>query len=56
MKAVVQDGYGPPEVLEVRDVEKPEVDDDGVLVRVRATSVNPYDWHVVRGQRYSALP
>ncbi len=52
MKAVVQDRYGPPEVLELREVEKPEVDDDGVLVRVRASSVNPYDWHMLRGQPY----
>ncbi len=41
--------YGPPEVLELREVEMPEVPDDGVLVRVRASSVNPVDWHMMTG-------
>lgn len=46
MKAVVRDRYGSPDVLELREVERPEVVDDGVLVRVRACSVNPYDYFV----------
>ena len=50
MKAIVYDGYGPPERLELREIEKPRVDDDGVLVRVRAASVNPVDWHLMRGE------
>jgi NADPH:quinone reductase-like Zn-dependent oxidoreductase len=52
MKAIVRERYGSPDVLELRDIEKPLVDDDGVLVRVRAASVNAYDWHVVRGLPY----
>lgn len=48
MKAIVQDGYGPPEKLELRDIPKPEIEDDGVLVRVRAASVNALDWHSLR--------
>ena len=54
MKAVVQDRYGPPEVLQLREVDEPEIDDDGVLVRVRASSINPFDWHAMRGEPYLA--
>lgn len=49
MKAIVQHGYGSPDVLELREVETPPVGEDGVLVRVRAASVNALDWHVMRG-------
>ncbi len=49
MKAIVQTGYGSPDVFELRDIEKPAIDDDGVLVRVRAASVNALDWHLMRG-------
>lgn len=52
MKAVVQDRYGPPDVLKLREVDKPPVGDDEVLVRVRAASVHPDVWHVVSGQPY----
>jgi NADPH:quinone reductase-like Zn-dependent oxidoreductase len=53
MKAIVQDGYGSPdEVLELREIDKPPVKDDEVLVRVRAASVHPDVWHVVRGVPY----
>lgn len=54
MKAIVNDRYGSPDGMELRDVDKPEVTDDGVLVRVRATSVNAYDWHMMRGKPYIA--
>jgi NADPH:quinone reductase-like Zn-dependent oxidoreductase len=54
MKAIVQDVYGAPDVLELRDIEKPVVGDDSVLVRVRASSVNPLDWHLMRGVPYIA--
>jgi len=54
MKAIVYERYGSPDVLELRDVEKPSVTDDGVLVRVRAASTNPYDWHFMRGKPYFA--
>jgi NADPH:quinone reductase-like Zn-dependent oxidoreductase len=49
MKAIVQDRYGPPEVLELREVDAPAVGDDEVLVRVRAASVHADVWHAVRG-------
>ena len=50
MKAIVQDKYGPPEVLELRDIDKPAVAADEVLVRVHAASVNAADWHFMRGE------
>jgi len=49
MKAIVYDHYGPPDVLRYEDIEKPVPADDQVLIRVRASSVNPYDWHFIRG-------
>jgi NADPH:quinone reductase-like Zn-dependent oxidoreductase len=56
MKAIAQDKYGSAEVLEFREVDRPEVADDGVLVRVRAAAVNALDWHVMRGSPYIARP
>ena len=52
MKAIRYDRYGPPDVLELADVDLPEVGEDEMLVRVRAASVNPLDWHVMRGTPY----
>ncbi|PYQ77448.1 MAG: NAD(P)-dependent alcohol dehydrogenase [Acidobacteria bacterium] len=52
MKAIVQERYGSPDDLELREVEKPVVGDDDVLVRVRAASIHPDVWHVVNGQPY----
>ncbi|MFI9766424.1 NAD(P)-dependent alcohol dehydrogenase [Streptomyces sp. NPDC052415] len=49
MKAVVQDRYGPADVLEFRDIERPEPGPGDVLVRVHAASVNAYDWHFMHG-------
>lgn len=54
MKAIVQDRYGSPGVLELREVDKPVVADDEVLVRVHAASVNARDWHIMRGDPYLA--
>jgi NADPH:quinone reductase-like Zn-dependent oxidoreductase len=51
MKAIVQDGYGSADVLQLREIEKPVLPDDRVLVRVRAASVNALDWHSVHGGR-----
>ena len=49
MKAIVRDTYCSPDALEVREVDKPDVGDDEVLVRVRAASVNPADWYTLTG-------
>jgi len=49
MKAIVQDGYGSADALQLRDIDKPVVTEGGVLVRVRAASVNALDWHSVHG-------
>jgi NADPH:quinone reductase-like Zn-dependent oxidoreductase len=54
MKAFVLRRYGPPDLLELTDTDKPVPADNEVLVRVRATSVNPYDWHNMRGEPYFA--
>ena len=50
MKAIVFERYGAPDVLELRELDTPHANDDQVLVRVRAASVNPIDWHRLRGQ------
>lgn len=50
MRAVVQRRYGSPGDLEGRDVDRPSPGPSEVLVRVRATSVHPDVWHVVRGR------
>ncbi|NER20498.1 MAG: NAD(P)-dependent alcohol dehydrogenase [Symploca sp. SIO1C2] len=49
MKAIVQTEYGSTDVLSLEEVDKPVVPDNGVLVRVHATSVNAGDWHLMRG-------
>ncbi|MEU7605455.1 NAD(P)-dependent alcohol dehydrogenase [Streptomyces sp. NPDC040724] len=54
MKAIVQDRYGSPDVLELREVERPVPGDHQVLVRVRAAAVNARDWHLMRGDPYLA--
>ena len=54
MKAVAQDEYGPTEALRVQEMDEPAAGPDQVLVRVRAASVNPADWHFMRGEPYIA--
>jgi len=49
MKAAVYRRYGPPEVVEIEDVEKPVPKDDGVLIKVCAASVNPLDAGLIKG-------
>ena len=49
MKAVVYTEYGSPDVLQIRDIKKPAPNDDEILVKVHAASVNPLDWHFIRG-------
>lgn len=52
MKAIVYRCYGSPDVLRFEDIEKPTLADDQLLVRVHAASVNPLDWHYMRGTPY----
>jgi NADPH:quinone reductase-like Zn-dependent oxidoreductase len=52
MKAIVQDAYGSPDVLELREIEKPTVGDDDVLVRVHAAGLDQGVWHVTAGLPY----
>jgi NADPH:quinone reductase-like Zn-dependent oxidoreductase len=52
MQAIVGTEYGSPDGLELREVDTPAVGDDQVLVRVRAASINPADWHFMRGLPY----
>jgi NADPH:quinone reductase-like Zn-dependent oxidoreductase len=56
MKAMVQDRYGSAEVLQLRDIDTPEIGDHDVLVHVRAAGVNPADWAVMSGLPYIARP
>jgi NADPH:quinone reductase-like Zn-dependent oxidoreductase len=49
MKAIEQRGYGGPDQLELRDVERPEPTDEQVLVRVHVAAANPLDWHFLTG-------
>jgi NADPH:quinone reductase-like Zn-dependent oxidoreductase len=52
MKAIVQDRYGPPDVLELREIDVPQIGDDEVLVRVRAAGVDRGVWHLMSGLPY----
>ncbi len=56
MRAVVHNTYGPPDVLELEEIEQPELTDDTVLVRVRAVSINPADWYGLTGRPQLARP
>jgi NADPH:quinone reductase-like Zn-dependent oxidoreductase len=53
MRAVVHERYGRPDVLELRDVDKPAIGNDQVLVRVHASSVNPVEWYGVSGPYFA---
>ncbi|HEX8763589.1 MAG TPA: NAD(P)-dependent alcohol dehydrogenase [Candidatus Acidoferrum sp.] len=52
MKAAIHTRYGAPDVVEIAEQEKPVPEDDEVLIKVHAASVNPYDWHFMRGLPY----
>ena len=52
MKAIVYETYGSPDVLALREIERPTVQADELLVRVRAAGLNPFDWHYLRGLPY----
>lgn len=49
MKAIVQDRFGPPSSLDFQEADKPEIGAGEVFLKVHAAAVNPYDWHMVRG-------
>jgi NADPH:quinone reductase-like Zn-dependent oxidoreductase len=49
VKAIVQERFGPPEVLRLVDTDPPGAGAGEVLVRVHAAALNPYDWHIMRG-------
>ncbi len=53
MKAIVYSNYGSPDVLKCEEIEKPTAGDDEVLIKVRAASVNPLDWRIMKGRPYS---
>ena len=50
MKAIVYYNYGSPDVLNLEEVDKPIPKDDDVLIKVHAASVNPLEWHFMRGK------
>lgn len=52
MKAVVYHDYGSPDILQYKEIEKPAPGANEALVKVRAASVNPLDWHLMRGIPY----
>ncbi len=50
MKAIVSTQYGPPDVLQFKEMATPTPTDDEVLIKLYAASVNPLDWHLMRGE------
>jgi NADPH:quinone reductase-like Zn-dependent oxidoreductase len=52
LKAIVQDVYGSADVLELRDIDRPPIGDEEVLVQVRAAGVDPGVWHLMAGEPY----
>src|SRR5688572_31070784 len=52
MKAITQDRYGSPEVLAARDIDRPDISDDEVLLRVQAASIHIGDWVLMTGVPY----
>ncbi|MBL8995450.1 MAG: NAD(P)-dependent alcohol dehydrogenase [Spirochaetia bacterium] len=54
MKAILYESYGSPDILRLKDVEKPVPKEGEVLVKVVAASANPLDWHLMRGEPFIA--
>jgi len=52
MKAISYDRYGSSDVLKCGETAKPAPADNEVLIKIRAASVNPHDWHFMRGEPY----
>ena len=52
MKSVIYKKYGSAEVLEISEVEIPKITENQILVKVQAVSINPADWHFMRGMPY----
>ena len=52
MKAIVRTKYGPPDVMRYTDVDRPTPQDDQVLIKVHAASVNAYDWHMLKADPF----
>jgi NADPH:quinone reductase-like Zn-dependent oxidoreductase len=52
MKTIVYTKYGPPDILELKEIEKPSPKDDEVLIQICTASVNPLDWHLMRGSPF----
>src|SRR6187399_177697 len=52
MKAIVYHDFGSPDVLRLEEIEKPVPNDNQLLIKVRAVSVNPLDWHFMEGTPY----
>jgi NADPH:quinone reductase-like Zn-dependent oxidoreductase len=56
LRAITYDTYGSPDVLSLREVATPVPDSDQVLVKVMAAGLNPFDWHLLRGEPYLMRP
>ena len=54
MKAIVHTQYGPPDVLQFKEMEKPAPRDGEIIVKIHAASANPLDWHLMRGAPFPA--
>lgn len=54
MKAIVYESYGSPDILKIKEMDKPEPKEGEVLVKVLAASANPMDWHLMRGEPFIA--
>ena len=52
MKAAIYENYGSPDKLELKESPKPKPEHNEVLVKVHAASVNPLDWHALRGKPF----
>jgi NADPH:quinone reductase-like Zn-dependent oxidoreductase len=49
MKAIVHEGFGSPDILRCQDMEQPTPGENEVLIKVRAASINPLDWKLMKG-------